>query len=254
MAVAMRQAGAEAAAKAGQKKTPKPIPAAPQPTEKETTAPVVEAKIASPMADPSAEPETTQGKIPAQLATEGAKRASVDKIAETEAASDASGIVSSSSETPSSTEQQVADLRRTSSIAKAPSKLSETQTVDAPEEVPEVKQEAPEVKHEPKFEKRPKTHRGSSLSQVSAEEIKEMEKRNSIEEDPDEDAEEAIDSTPAAEDVATKDEDVEVPVEKAPAVKYIGATDEGEKPAEEEPITEKSDPKDAESAGVSVGD
>lgn len=243
MAMAMRQAGAEAAAKAGQKKTVKPMSTAAEPTERDTTAPVVEANIASPMADPSTEPGTTQGKIPAQLAAEGAKRSSVDKIAETAAAPDASGIV----QFPTSTEQQVAEMRRTSSLTKAPSKLAETQTNDAAEE-------AAETKHEPKFEKRPKTHRGSSLSQVSVEEIKAMEKRNSIEEDPDEDAENAVEDAPAAENTAPKDEGVDGPVERTPNVKDVGATDEGEKPGRGEPAKMKSDPKDPESAGVSVGD
>lgn len=228
MAMVMRQAGAEAAAKAGQKKTLKPMPTAPKPTEKETTAPIVEARIASPMADPSTEPEMTQAKAPAQLAAEGAKRTSVDKIATTEMAPDASGIVGASSETSASNEQQVADMRRTSSIAKAPSKLSETQTHDA---VPE---EAAEVKYEPKYEARPRTHRGSSLSQASREEIREMERRNSIAEDPDEDAEDVV--------------------EDAPAAKSIAATDDGGKPSSEEILPEKAEAKDAESAGVSVGD
>lgn len=206
--MAMRQAGAEAAAKAGQKKTIKPMPAAPEPTENETTAPVVEPIIASPMADPSSEPQTTQGKAPNQLAVEGAKRTSVDKIAETVKDADASGIVGGALETTTSTEQQVADLRRSSSIAKAPSRLAETQTQeeipeetsDVKEETSEVEEKAPEAKEElreepggsPRFEPRPQTHRGSSLSQASKEEIREMEKRNSIAEEPMEDDEEVL--------------------------------------------------------------
>ena len=207
MAMAMRQAGAEAAAKAGKMKTTKPMPAAPQPTKTQTTAPIVEPIIASPMADPGSEPQTTQAKAPTQLAAEGAKRTSVDKIAETVKGTDASDIVGDSSETPVSNEQQVADMRRKSSIAKAPSRLAETQT---PEEIPE---EAPEAKEKPKeepkssprFEERPKTHRGSSLSQASKEEILEMEKRNSIEEDPCEDAEAALDCKKRTEEVAVTD-------------------------------------------------
>jgi hypothetical protein len=204
MAMAMRQAGAEAAAKAGQMKTTKPIPAAPQPTETETTAPVVEPIIASPMADPSFEPQTTEAKAPTQLAAEGAKRTSVDKIAETEKGTDASG----SSETPASNEQQVADMRRNSSIAKAPSRLAETQThEEIPEEAPEAKEKPKEEPKSPtRFEERPKTHRGSSLSQASKEEILEMEKRNSIEEDPCEDAEAALDCKKSTEEVAVIDE------------------------------------------------
>lgn len=240
MVMAMRQAGAEAAAKAGQKKTLKPMPAAPKPTEKDATAPVVEAKIASSMADPSADPEITQAKIPAQLAAEGAARTSVEKIAETQTVPDASGTAGGSSETQISNEQQIADLRRTSSITKAPSKLSENQTQV------QVAEEAAEVKREPKFAERPTTHRGSSLSQVSAEEIKEMEKRNSIEEDLDEDVEDGVEKVPVVKDVVAEDE-----AEKH--VKDVVATDDGEALATEEPLTENSDPKHAESTGVSVG-
>ena len=225
MAMAMRQAGAEAAAKAGQKKPSKPMPTASVPTENETTAPVVEPKIVSPMADPSSDPEMTQAKSPAKLAAEGARRTSVDEISETEKTPDASGIVGGGSETPASNEQQVADLRRTSSIAKAPSKLSETQTQDQLPEVPL------EEKEQQKFEERPKTHRGSSLSQASREEIREVEKRNSIEEDPAEDDEEAMD----------------------PPTGKVGAIDEGEKHASEGMKHEKADAEDAEGTGVSVG-
>jgi len=208
MAMAMRQAGAEAAAKAEQMKTTKPMPAAPQPTETQTIAPVVEPIIASPMADPSSEPQTTQAKAPTQLAAEGAKRMSVDKIAETEKGTDANGVVGSSSETPASNEQQVVDMRRNGSITKAPSRLAETQThEEIPEEAPEAKEKPKEEsKSSPRFEERPKTHRGSSLSQVSKEEILEMEKRNSIEEDPCEDAEAALDCKKPTEEVAVTDE------------------------------------------------
>ena len=228
MAMAMRQAGAEAAAKAGQKKTAKPVTTVPKPTEIDTTAPTSEVKIATPMADPAEDPAITQAKAPAQLAAEGAKRTSLDKIADTETVSDTSKPADGSSDTAASNEQQVADLRRASSITKAPSRLSHTETSD------QISEESTEVKHEPKFEERPRTHRGSSLSQVSAEEIKEMERRNSIKEDPDEDAEDAVEETPAAQ--------------------AVGATDEGEKPAGQHIENVKSDPKDEESAGVSVGD
>ena len=228
MALALRQAGAEAAAKASQKKTSKPVTTAPKPTEIDTTAPVVEAKIASPMADPGADPAITQAKAPAQLAAEGAQRTSIDKIADTESTSDASKSVGGSLETTTSNEQQVADMRRASSITKAPSRLSHTETSD------QISEEPTEVKHEPKFEERPRTHRGSSLSQVSREEIKEMERRNSIQEDPDEDAEGAVEDTPA--------------------VQGVEATDEGEKPAGKDIETAKSDPKDEKSVGDSVGD
>ena len=225
MAMAMRQAGAEAASKAGQKKILKPMPTAPTPSEKDTTAPVVEPKIASPMADPSTDPEMTQAKSPAQLAAEGVRQASAENI---EKSPDANGTVSGGLEPPVSNEQQVADLRRTSSIAKAPSKLSETQTYDP---VPE---EASEPKDEQKFEERPKTHRGSSLSQASREEIRDVEKRNSIAVDPTEDEEAAIGTAGSA--------------------AKIGATDAGEKPASEDIDHEKSDAKNAEGAGISVGD
>ena len=147
MTLTMRQLGAEAAAKAkqGQRKPsgalaqstagsipvakpdiqPSPPPATPDASERETI-------------DPSKEPEVTAAKMPAQLAAEGAKRTSVDKI---EAATASTGAESASSATAttkapvavtdanptsSSTEEQLLELRRQSTQTNVPSRLADS--------------------------------------------------------------------------------------------------------------------------------
>jgi len=126
LTMAMRQAGAEAAAKAGQKKalaaTGKAAPAVSKTspnTDKTSTPASIE--------EPATAPEITATKTPAQLATEGAKRTSVDKITD---------ITAEAEETsPHSTEEQVLEAQRSSSVTKQKSQLSESTPADQSETV-----------------------------------------------------------------------------------------------------------------------
>ena len=145
----MRQLGAEAAAKAkeAQRKASGAVPnvtPAPVSSEKLVTQ---TAQVPTPAAakeressDPSEEPEVTSAKTPAQLAAEGIKRTSVDKIESNSPTTTASPTVavatageasdtdsSSPSSTPGkSTEEQLLDLRRQSTQTNQPSKLQDS--------------------------------------------------------------------------------------------------------------------------------
>ncbi|KAL6247458.1 hypothetical protein RBB50_005804 [Rhinocladiella similis] len=241
--IAMRQLGAEAAAKAGQKKAAA-LQAAKAPTKTPDTTEQIPVPAATKLSvDAAAEaPETvsevTAAKTPAQLAAEGAKRTSVDKIAESEGAAS----TSSSDSEGHSTEAQIAELRRQSSITKQKSRLSESTPADQSETVlldpspaPKSETAAPEseVSTDPPVDM-PKQHRGSDIGEASVEEIREIEKKTSIPEAAEEEG--ASIST---------DQDKET---------AVTSTNEGE-----EQVTKGTDPqdssaKDADKAGVSVGD
>ena len=159
--MAMRQAGAEAAAKAGLKKNFKATPtaasatlaAATESTQEdssdltESTTTATDPKLLDAASDPSIKStEATAGKTPAQLSSEGAHRTSVEKIAGAESHPDPSTnttgpptssfesstqpspvptpIDSSTTSRPHSNQEQVLNLHRNSSIAKTKSSLS----------------------------------------------------------------------------------------------------------------------------------
>jgi hypothetical protein len=277
MSIAMRQLGAEAAAKAaaGQKKAAAAKSAAPVPTKEPSTTDQVPVPAATKLSvdaaadSPDVAAEVTAAKTPALLAAEGAKRTSVDKIAEASAATsseDAPTIKSPTGEdgsSSSSTEAQLVDLRRASSITKVKSRLSEATPAAESETVLEDKPtaepaeaDASEAKAdttepEPKAEDTaavpasevsaaadqapppPPRHRGSEEGVASAEEIKEIEQTLSSPED--------------VEKKAAK----EAPATTEPAVT---STDETEQPATTDVDMQDTDAKDADKAGVSVGD
>jgi hypothetical protein len=175
--MAMRKAGAEAARKAGQKKALKPgslfsdnptSPDAPMPSTATNT------KLSKASEEPSASADITAGKTPAVLAAEGVKRTSFDKMADSESSTDAE------TEPSKSVEESLLDARRTSSITKTKTPLSNETALESTPSLAEQR-----------FEERPRTHRGSSVSEASKEEIECVEKSNTIpEEDEDEDDEE----------------------------------------------------------------
>ncbi len=249
MNIAMKQLGAEAAAKAAQKKAGVAVQ-----TSRAVVAPVAEKSVpdqtsssassnmsseaALDSADTAA--RVTAAKTPAQLASEGAGRTSVDKIAE----SDSGAPVQ---EQTTSTEAQQLEMRRTSSVTNTKSRLSEITPIT----------ESHTVAGEPASESQPqqdylakpsssiaipdgevgatrtdrlRQHRGSDIVEADIEEIRAMEKKLSIPEESDEDDD---DTGTAAKVSATHQ------VEKA-ATKGINPQD--------------ADPKDVDSAGVSVGD
>ena len=177
LTMAMRKAGAEAARKAGQKKALKPgslfsdnptSPDAPMPSTATNT------KLSKASEEPSASADITAGKTPAVLAAEGVKRTSFDKMADSESSTDAE------TEPSKSVEESLLDARRTSSITKTKTPLSNETALESTPSLAEQR-----------FEERPRTHRGSSVSEASKEEIECVEKSNTIpEEDEDEDDEE----------------------------------------------------------------
>jgi len=157
MTMTMRQLGAEAAAKAKEASrktsgtTPKAVPT-PLSSEQPATevAPTVTPTSAKEResSDPSQEPEVTAAKTPAQLAAEGAKRTSIDKIesksvtptsptsarattAETNEEVSEPAVTSATK----STEEQVLDLRRQSTQVEQPSRLHESISAEPDDEV-----------------------------------------------------------------------------------------------------------------------
>jgi len=188
--MAMRQAGAEAAQKASQKKMTKPgslqsdnsaSPNAP------SLSTVADTKLSKASEEPHVSPDMTATKTPAVLAAEGAKRTSVDKIAGSESNTE------SVAESPKSPEESLLQARRTNSIPKAKTPLANETAVGSPTALSEHRH----------FEERPRTHRGSSVSDASKEEIECVEKSGAIPEE-DEGDEETVDTQKAAEKAAEK--------------------------------------------------
>lgn len=178
LTMAMRKAGAEAAQKAGQKKAWKPgslfsgnptSPDAPVPSTATTT------KLSKASEEPNTSADITTGKTPAVLATEGVKRASFDKVADSESSTDAE------TEPSKSVEESLLQARRTSSITKIKTPLSNETALES----------TPSLSEQQRFEERPRTHRGSSVSDASKEEIECVEKSNAIPEEDEGDEETA---------------------------------------------------------------
>jgi hypothetical protein len=252
--MAMRQAGAEAAKKAGERKATKSI-ARPSAKEMEATdmpMPAIETKMAKSVEEPGASAETIAAKVPEKLAEEGAKRTSVDKIAEegakrtsTDKAAESEGAGELEHVGPSK-EATILEARRASSITKLKSPLSEEST--APSNA---------VPRATSSEQKPRTHRGSSVSLASKEEIQEIEKRNAILEE----AEESDDSTTTAETRSAEANPADRP-EKSEALKTsaeatttdVASSNEAEVAATKGVKPQDEDAKEAEAAGTSVGD
>jgi hypothetical protein len=249
--VALRQLGAEAAAKAGHKKAAavQAAKAAAAPTKEPSTTDQVPVPAATKVSVDAAveSPETatnvTAAKTPAQLANEGAKRTSVDKIAESEG--EATSPVSDEASS-SSTEAQLLEQRRASSVTKTKSRLSEStpaeesQTVQSEEEVScssAIAVPESEVSAMTSPESRPRQHRGSDIGEATVEEIRALEKKLSIQEE-----EEGSDEEDEAEARAREKE------------MGVTSTDKAEEQATKGTEPQATDAKDAEHAGVSVGD
>lgn len=251
MNVAFRQLGAEAAAKAVQKKAAagQAAKAAQAPTKEPSTTeqtPVpaatrLSADAATESADTAA--EATAAKTPAQLASEGAKKTSVDKIADAEVETGSKP----KEDVSSSTQAQILELRRSSSTTKAKSRLSDVTPVEESETVLEDKpiisvpessseQFSPSDSMSIQSHQR-RQHRGSDIGEASPEEIREIERRLSIQEEEEEDDDGEERAGAKAKGRAAV----------AEAIASIGAL-------EEEQDTQDTEPKDADKAGVSVGD
>ena len=280
LTMAMRQAGAEAAAKAGQKRsakaTPATIPAASSTTDdseadqkpdlSQLPTPTTDPELSASASDPAAATETTAGKTPAQLAAEGKKRTSVDKISENETTEDPNTNTASPPTSPSPTsetstskdssspslsnQEQVLSLHRNSSVTKEKSRLS---TQVEPEDIPAAPESAETSPvSERKSPEGPtpamgqvRTHRGSSISLATKAEIAEVERRNTITEESGEEEEEAVEE---------EEEEEKGPesVDRSTGDQVADAAESEAEEAEERP--QEQDAKDPEKAGVSVGD
>ena len=226
--MAMRQAGAEAAKKAGDKRnvislTQTPSKTNPLDVPGATPEALLEATLSKSAEEPTASSEMTAGKHPTTLAAEGAQRTSVDKIAD---ANDDTETASSFSK-----EESLIEARRTSSIAKNGSPLAMESAAESA--APQGEQsEAPSL------------HRDSSVSVASKEEIDSEEKTLIIPGEGDE-------ANREPRDVGGK----EVPsaISKG-ASAGITASDEGEQLATNDTKPQKQDAKDGSAAGISVGD
>lgn len=223
LALAMRHAGAEAAAKAGSKKTAiSASPSRPSITEIPAEATHVGNRASETAALDIPDTTITDAKTPEKLSAEGSiRRTSADRSAEQ------GGRTSPDSDR--SNEEQVLDMRRRSSIVRSTSRLAEETTMDDLDELPSNQgQQASGAK----------LHRGSSVTEVPKEVADQVEKENLIKEEDEEDEEE---------------EEKDLKKQEKPA-KKISATD-----AEEAKVLKGSKPQDAKAAdldeaGVSVGD
>jgi hypothetical protein len=191
--------------------------------------------------------EVTAAKTPAQLATEGAKRTSVDKIAESEetttSPTSASPTTAGESGEAASTEAQVLEIRRTSSITKFKSKLSEGTLATDSDTVPDKpagKIAVKESEVSPTIPPVRRQHRGSDIGEASPEEIRELERRLSIQEVDEEDDEE--------------DEQDRKAGKYASIAAGVSSTDKAEEAVTKGEDIKEEDPKDASKAGASVGD
>jgi hypothetical protein len=235
LTMAMRQAGAEAAQKAGQRKVVKPGSLLSEnPTSPDTPTPssATDTKLNKASEEPHASAETTAAKTPAVLAGEGAKRTSIDKIAGSESSTDAD------IEPPKSTEESLLQARRTSSITKTKTLLSTETALES----------TPSLSEQQHFEERPRTHRGSSVSEASREEIECVEKSQAIpEEDEDEDSAPCVPKSEENKVQTSMEED-------QPALADFTSSDKQEHPSDLENESRARNAREGEAAGVSVGD
>jgi hypothetical protein len=241
LTLAMRQAGAEAAKKAVEKKASKytALPPAKDRGPAEVPAPAMEPRTARSVEEPGVSPTTTAAKVPEQLAAEGAKRTSIDKIAEEGARrSDMDRAIDSDGtdeeHTGYSKEAAMLEARSESSTTKIKSPLSEENPARPGTEFGAAN-----------FEPRPRTHRGSSVSMASKEEIEAIEKRNTIPEES-EDSDET--STPKTDNEGNLDDSANA------TMAHLATTDEGEVTATNGGKTQEQDAKDPAAAGDSVRD
>jgi hypothetical protein len=242
LTLAMRQAGAEAAKKAIEKKASKStaLPPAKGLGPTEVPARAMESGIARSVEEPGVSATTTAAKIPKNLAAEGAKRTSIDKIAEEGARR---SDMDRATESDRTNEQEHAGLSKEATMLGA---MSASSTTKMKSPLSEDNPPRPSMEFRAaNFEPRPRTHRGSSVSMASREEIEAIEKRDAIAEES-EDTDES--STPKTDNEGHLDDSANV------MLKDLTTTDEGEVTATKDGKTQEQHAKDPEAAGASVGD
>lgn len=235
LTIAMRQAGAEAAQKASQKKVVKlgsTISSNPLSLDVSSLSNAKDTKLTKASEESQTLTEITAAKTPMVLAAEGAKRTSVDKIAGSESSTD------TESESPKSTEESLLQARRTSSITKKKTPLSTETAFES----------TPSLSEQQHFEGRPKTHRGSSVSDASKEEIESIERSEAI---PEED--EGDESTPCVPQSEAKDVQTSTQEDK-PALAEVTHSDKQNQPSELDHELRAQHAREGEAAGVIVGD
>lgn len=246
LTIAMRKAGAEAAKKAGQRKESSS-------TELRSTKSLEpnEAPLPTSVEEPSLATDITVAKIPAKLAESGAKRTSIDKIAE-------QNSKRSSLENPSepviageqthvglSYEATTKEATRENSMTKTKSPLSEEAAATSSTEP-----------GNPHHESSGSMHRGSSVSPATKEEIEEIEKKTII---PEVEEAESPNIKPEARDGETNSSAM---TETGPSpdenhggtVTEVTASNEGEFAATKGLQPQEGEAADAKRSGASVGD
>ncbi len=254
LTMAMRQAGAEAAKKAGEKKGSRSTARRSAKDLEATDVPIpaLETRMAKSVEEPGLSAETTAAKIPEKLAEEGAKRTSVDKIAEEGAKWTSMGKVTESDVTHEqdhvglSKEATMLEARRASSMTKTKSSLSEETVATSSTEL--------EVA---KLEPNPRTHQGSSVSTASKEEIEATERENAIPEET-EDMDESSAKTGAevteAPPTSVPDNAGKLDDSVDAQITDMTATSEGEDAATKGIKPQEQDARDPKAAEDSVGD
>jgi hypothetical protein len=233
--MAMRKAGAEAAQKAGQKKALKPgslLSDNPTSPDDPTPSTATNTKLSKASEEPNASADITAGKTPTVLAAEGAKRTSRDKIADSESSTDAE------TEPSKSVEESLLQARRASSITKTKTLLSNETALES----------TPSLSEQQRFEERPRTHRGSSVSEATKEEIECIEKSNAIPEE-DEDGEETACLPRTSEKKAQTTTD-----RVKSSLADVTSSDKQEQPSMQDNETRAQNTKEGETSGVSAGD
>ena len=241
LTMAMRQAGLEAAKKAGERKASQTSKLAQgksnDGSEIPTSATTTDA--ASLVEEPNISAETTAAKVPEKLAEEGARRSSVDKIAEeevkrTSSGEEADGTQEADGSTPvgMSTAAAKLELRRASSVVKSKSSLAEETTAPTDPSLEEADSEPTSV-----------TNKATSAVEASSKEIRESEEQI-----------EAVEGyVEASGEPVSKAAEENQAIEKSTVVD-ISVTDAGEVPGSKEVETQKQDATEPKAAGISVGD
>ncbi|KAK5944576.1 hypothetical protein PMZ80_003858 [Knufia obscura] len=232
LSMAMRQAGAEAAAKTGQKKgAVGDVKAQEAAKSKQATDSSIPAPVAGQVSKLDADAEDvskveTGAKTPGQLASQGQSRTSVDKL----------GGIPEDEDSKKSNSEQILDQRRQSSIPQTGSSLAQTTSIDESHTVTS----SDDVDIDTKADK----SMPPSSKAVSADKKAINEHEKAIAEDDGEDDDEE-------EEEAGPGDDNDEPVKKAAKV---SATDTGEEKVLQGSKPQEQEAADSEEAGKSVGD
>ena len=220
-AMAMRQAGAEAAQKAAQKKIVKPVSLGSDTSKAlDDTPPAGEASLSNLLKDSATTGGTSGASVPTQVAAERVKRNEVDKITNPRSSTKEDERVDISRE-----ELDVQARRMSGTTEAKTSRSNETAPQAFSESMPQDVGMAQNI------------HRGSNMSETSEEEVANIEKVSTSTGVGDEAAERSSKRDPGKQNHAD-----------------VTAADEGEQQVRGDAKPQDQGAKDGEEAGVSVGD